>query len=130
MVGLQRGGHAELVNYHQTRSTQRDALDIMQVVDGSIHRAGSTDLTSYHIYDQPGVAPASGTVTYVVDGHPDLPIGSVDSQHPTGNQVVIDIGGGRFLLMGHLRQGSIAVRVGDRVSRRSNDCPGRQVRPQ
>ena len=32
------GGHAELVNYHQTRSTQRDALDIMQVVDGSIHR--------------------------------------------------------------------------------------------
>ena len=110
------GGHAELVNYHQTRSTQRDALDIMQVVDGSIHRPGSTDLTSYHIYDQPVLAPADGTVTYVVDGHPDLPIGSVDSQHPTGNQVVIDIGGGRFLLMGHLRQGSIAVRVGDRVA--------------
>ena len=55
-------------------------------------------------------------MTYVVDGHPDLPIGSVDSQHPTGNQVVIDIGGGRYLLMGHLRQGSIAVRVGDRVA--------------
>ena len=110
------GGHAELVNYHQTRSTQRDALDIMQVVDGSIHRPGSTDLTSYYIYDQPVLAPASGTVTYVVDGHPDLPIGSVDSQHPTGNQVVIDIGGGHYLLMGHLRQGSIAVRVGDRVA--------------
>ena len=47
------GGHAELVNYHQTRSTQRDALDIMQVVDGSIHRPGRTDLTSYYIYDQP-----------------------------------------------------------------------------
>ena len=53
------GGHAELVNYHQTRSTQRDALDIMQVVDGSIHRPGSTDLTSYHIYDQPVLAPAT-----------------------------------------------------------------------
>ena len=52
------GGHAELVNYHQTRSTQRDALDIMQVVDGSIHRPGSTDLTSYYIYDQPVLAPA------------------------------------------------------------------------
>jgi hypothetical protein len=86
------GGHAELVNYHQTRSTQRDALDIMQVVDGSIHRPGSTDLTSYYIYDQPVLAPADGTVTYLVDGHPDLPIGSVDSQHPTGNQLVIDIG--------------------------------------
>ena len=123
------GGHAELVNYHQTRSTQRDALDIMQVVDGSIHRPGSTDLTSYYIYDQPVLAPADGTVTYVVDGHPDLPIGSVDSQHPTGNQLVIDIGGGRYLLMGHLRQGSIAVTRGRARQRRPTDRPGRQVRP-
>ena len=110
------GGHAELVNYHYTRSTQRDALDIMQVVGGSIHRPDSTDLNSYYIYDQPVLAPADGTVTYVVDGHPDLPIGSVDSRHPTGNQVVIDIGGGRYLLMAHLRQGSIAVKVGERVT--------------
>ena len=110
------GGHAELVNYHQTRSTQRHALDIMQVVDGSIHRPGSTDLTSYYIYDQPVRAPADGTVTYVVDGQPDLPIGSVDSQHPTGNQLVIDIGGGRYLLMGHLRQHSITVNVGEPVT--------------
>ena len=110
------GGHAELVNYHQTRSTQRHALDIMQVVDGSIHRPGSTDLTSYYIYDQPVLAPADGTVTYVVDGQPDLPIGSVDSQHPTGNQLVIDIGGGRYLLMGHLRQDSITVNVGEPVT--------------
>ena len=66
---------------------------------------------SYYIYDQPVLAPASGTVTYVVDGHPDLPIGSVDSQHPTGNQLVIDIGGGHYLMMGHLRQSSITVHV-------------------
>ena len=110
------GGHAELVNYHHTRSTQRNALDIMQVVDGRIRRPDSTDLTSYYIYDQPVLAPASGTVTYVVDGHPDQPIGSVDSRHPTGNQLVIDIGGGRYLLMSHLRQGSIAVNVGERVT--------------
>ena len=95
----------------------------MQVVDGSIHRPGSTDLTSYYIYDQPVLAPADGTVTYLVDGHPDLPIGSVDSQHPTGNQVVIDIGGGRYLLMGHLRQDSIAVNVGEQ-SPKANRSPG------
>lgn len=29
---------------------------------------------------------------------------------------MIDIGGDRHLMMGHLRQGSITVRVGDRVS--------------
>lgn len=110
------GGHAELVNYHQTRSTQGDAVDIMQVVDGSIRRPGSTELTSYHIYDQPVLAPASGTVTYMVDGHPDLPVGTVDTQHPTGNQLIIDLGAGRYLLMGHLRQGSITVKTGDQVT--------------
>ena len=110
------GGHAELVNYHQARSTQRHALDIMQVLDRSIHRPGTTDLTSYYIYDQPVLAPAAGTVTYLLDGHPDLPIGSVDSQHPTGNQVVIDIGDGHYLLLGHLRQGSITVKVGERLT--------------
>jgi hypothetical protein len=54
-------------------------------------RPGSTDLTSYYIYDQPVLAPADGTVTYVLDGHPDQPIGSVDERHPSGNQLVIDI---------------------------------------
>src|SRR5215203_33695 len=88
----------------------------MHFIHGSFHRPGGTDLTSYYIYDQPGLAPAGGTVTYVVDGHPDLPIGSVDSQHPTGNQLVIDVGGGHYVLMGHLRQGSITVNVGEGVT--------------
>ena len=55
-------------------------------------------------------------MTYAVDGHPDLPIGSVDGQHPTGNQLVVDIGAGHYVLMGHLRQGSIAVGAGEHVT--------------
>jgi hypothetical protein len=110
-----QGGHAELVNYHRVGSTQSNALDIMQVVDGRTHRPGSTDLTGYYIYDEPVLAPADGVVTAVLDGRPDLPIGSADSHYQTGNHVVIDIGGGRYLMMGHLRQGSILVTIGDRV---------------
>jgi hypothetical protein len=109
-------GHAELVNYHYTATTQRDALDIMQVVDGRIHRPDSTELTTYYIYDQPVLAPTDGTVTFALDSRPDQPIGSVDSQYPTGNHLVIDIGGGHYLLMGHLREGSIAVNVGEQVT--------------
>jgi murein DD-endopeptidase MepM/ murein hydrolase activator NlpD len=54
-------------------------------------------------------------VSYVLDGLPDQPIGSVDEHHPSGNSLVIDIGGGRHVMMGHLRQDSITVRSGDRV---------------
>jgi murein DD-endopeptidase MepM/ murein hydrolase activator NlpD len=61
------------------------------------------------------LAPAAGTVTFVLDGRPDLPIGSTDSRCQSGNNIVIDIGGGRYLLMGHLSPGSIQVKVGDQV---------------
>ena len=110
-----QGGHAELVNYHHVTSTQRDALDILQVRDGRTHQPGSTELTSYDIYGKPVLAPAAGTVTFVLDGRPDVPIGSTDSQYPSGNNIVIDIGGGRYLLIGHLSPGSIQVKVGDQV---------------
>jgi murein DD-endopeptidase MepM/ murein hydrolase activator NlpD len=34
---------------------------------------------------------------------------------PSGNDIVIDIGGGRYLLIGHLSPGSIQAKVGDQV---------------
>jgi D-alanyl-D-alanine carboxypeptidase len=111
-----QGGHAELVNYHHVSSSQRDAIDILQVVDGRTHQPGNTDLDSYHIYGKPVLAPADGTITFVVDGHPDQPIGSVDNRHQAGNNLVIDIGGNRYIEIGHLRPGSINVAVGDRVT--------------
>jgi murein DD-endopeptidase MepM/ murein hydrolase activator NlpD len=110
-----QGGHAELVNYHHVTSTQRDAVDILQVHDGRSHQLGGTELSSYYIYGKPVLAPAAGTVTFVLDGRPDVPIGSTDSQYPSGNNIVIDIGDGRYLLIGHLSPGSVQVKVGDHV---------------
>jgi hypothetical protein len=111
-----QGGHAELVNYHHVTSTQRDALDILQARDGRTHQPGSTELTSYYIYGKPVLAPADGTVTFVQDGRPDQQIGSTDSHFQSGNNIVIDIGGGRYLMMAHLSPGTIQVKVGDHVT--------------
>jgi hypothetical protein len=110
-----QGGHAELVNYHHVTSTQRDALDILQARDGRTHQLGSNELTSYYIYGKPVLAPADGTVTFVQDGRPDQHIGSTDNHFQSGNNIVIDIGGGRYLMMAHLSPGSIQVKVGDHV---------------
>jgi hypothetical protein len=114
---IAQGGHAELVNYHHVGSTQQDALDIEQVVNGSTHRPGdASDLHNYYVYEKPVLAPADGVVTFVLDGRPDLPIGQADPYFQAGNQIVMDTGGGHYLMMGHLREGSIEVRVGDRVT--------------
>jgi hypothetical protein len=109
------GGRAELVNYHRVTSTQGDALDILEAHDGRTHRPGNTELNSYYIYGKPVLAPADGVVTFVLDGRPDLPIGATDNHYQTGNQIVIDIGGGRYVMMAHLSPGSIQVKVGDRL---------------
>jgi murein DD-endopeptidase MepM/ murein hydrolase activator NlpD len=62
------------------------------------------------------LAPADAVVTFVLDGRPDQMIGSTDRRYQSGNNVVIGIGGGRYLLMGHLSPGSIQVKVGDQVT--------------
>lgn len=110
-----QGGHAELVNYHHVTSTQRDALDILEARHGRTHQPGSTELTSYYIYGKPVLAPADGTVTFVLDGRPDQQIGSTDGHFQSGNNIVLDIGRGRFVMMAHLSPGSIQVKVGDQV---------------
>jgi murein DD-endopeptidase MepM/ murein hydrolase activator NlpD len=104
------------VNYHHVTSTQRDALDILQARNDRTHQPGSKALTSYYVYGKPVFAPADGTVTFIQDGRPDQQIGSRDSHFQSGNNIVIDIGGGRYLEMAHLSPGSIQVKVGDHVT--------------
>jgi hypothetical protein len=110
------GGRGVLVNDHWTTSSQRNALDVLQIVDGSSHSGDSKRLTSYHAFGKPLLAPAAGRITVLLDTRPDLAIGDSDRRHPEGNYLVIDIGGGRYMMMGHLKQGSALVDVGDRVS--------------
>ena len=109
------GGRGVLVNDHWTTSSQRNALDIFRVVDGSSHRDDSKRLASYYAFGKPLLAPANGRITVLLDSRPDLAIGDSDRRHPEGNYLVMDIGGGRYVMMAHLEQGSARVEVGDRV---------------
>lgn len=49
------------------------------------------------------------------DGLSDNKPGVMDRDHPTGNHVILDHGNGEFSFLAHLKQGSVAVKVGDRV---------------
>ena len=111
------GGRSTLVNAHRTLGVQRDALDLVQVVDGRTFRGDGTRLQDHAIFGQPLLAVADGRITAAVDGHPDPPVGGRTWQAMAGNHVVLDIGGGRYVLYGHLELGSLRVRVGDDVRR-------------
>jgi uncharacterized membrane protein HdeD (DUF308 family) len=109
------GGRSSLVNGHYSLRVQRHAVDLVQVVDGHTHLGGADLLENYYAFNERLTAPGNGRVTTVIDSRPDAPVGDHDLEHPEGNVVVIDIGGGRYVLYAHLKRGSARVDVGDTV---------------
>ncbi len=77
-------------------------------------------------FGRPILAPAAGRVVRVANDEPDneglsdFPRTSIleDYRRPlwnVGNHIVLDVGDGQYVLLGHLRQGSIQVAPGDLV---------------
>jgi murein DD-endopeptidase MepM/ murein hydrolase activator NlpD len=95
-------------------ANESNALDFVRFgANGRTHTGGtSASLAEYAGFGSPLLAPDDGEVVEVTDGNPDSPPGT-NSDH--SNHLVIDIGGGRYVAMGHLKQGSVTVEVGDAV---------------
>jgi hypothetical protein len=111
------GGRSALVNNHWPTVPQRHALDMVQVRNGATYRGDKNDLTSYYAFGKQLVAPARGRITEVLDSRPNMAIGESDRRHPEGNYLILDIGNGRYVMMGHLLPESVTVGVGDVVRR-------------
>jgi hypothetical protein len=60
-------------------------------------------------------APLQGKIAFVVNDRADNPIAKPTAKS-AGNYLSLDIGGGRYVLMAHLKKGSVRVKVGDSVS--------------
>jgi hypothetical protein len=111
------GGRSALVNNHWTLAVQRHAVDIVALTDGRTYRGDRTRLENFLIFGDPVLAVADARVTAAVDGVPDEPVGGRTWRAMEGNHAVLDIGGGHHVLYGHLKRGSLRVRVGDEVRR-------------
>lgn len=104
------------------RLAQRFAIDWERVDEGNRIVSGDLrDLRSYRIYGEPVLAVADGRVVHARDGLPDQTPGALPPGLPIeeadGNSVVLDIGGGAYVLYAHLRPGSVKVSAGEQVRR-------------
>jgi len=109
------GGRTIERNYHAAYRDQRFAYDFLVTRSGVSHRADGRSNSDYYAYGLPIVAPAAGVVVEAVDGVADNAPGEASFDQPFGNHVVIDHGDGEFSVLAHLKTGSVAVSVRDRV---------------
>ena len=108
------GGDKIETNYHTVTPDQRWAYDLL--VEPYVN--GSDKLEDYGCYGIPVLAPVSGLVTIAHDGEPDEVPGVVSNNYtaPTGNHVVIQLQEtGTYLVIAHLKPGSVAVKAGETV---------------
>ena len=111
---VQNGGRSSLLNGHSPNES--NAVDFQRMgANGRTHTGGSdSPLTDYAGFGQPVLAPADGRMVEVTDHYPDNPPGT-NGDH--ANNLAMDIGDGRYLVLAHLKQGSATVQVGDVVLR-------------
>jgi hypothetical protein len=107
------GGDSIETNYHAAVPDQRWAYDLLV----EPYLTGSSHLEDYGCYGVPVVAPVSGLVINAHDGEPDeVPgIASNNVTAPTGNHVVIQLETGTYLVIAHLKQGSVLAKSGEHV---------------
>lgn len=98
---------------HVIWASERWAYDLVEEPANT----GSKTLEDFGIYDKEVVAPASGTVVEAYDEEADITPNSEEFLSMEGNHIYIKLDAtGTYLLLNHLKKGSVLVKAGDHVN--------------
>ena len=111
-----QGGRSPLQSHHLSAYNQRFALDLVRLDNGRIFTE-ETGNASIYSWEQPLVSPADGTVVVARDGMEDSEGANfvTDRADAASNVIVIEFDSGHFVVLAHLRHGTLQVSEGDRV---------------
>jgi len=111
-----QGGSSPLQSHHLSAYNQRFALDLVRLDNGRIF-TDETGNASVYSWEQPLSSPADGTVVIAEDRMEDSDGANfvTDPADAAGNVVVIELDTGHFVVLAHLRHGTVQVSEGDRV---------------
>jgi len=120
------GAASFLVNYHYgfaghrgsgVSASMRYAMDVVEVGALGVEAPWLIPARNeaYRIWERPVHAPCDGVVAHVADDVQDNTAFGPDRPYGVGNQVVIRTGADLYVVLGHLRRGSVRVRSGQPV---------------
>lgn len=115
-----QGGDTLNVNHHMAIRAQWYGVDFAKAGGPNGRSLAAVEkpsrLEHFYSWNEPVLAPVEGTVYSVVNDFPDNAPGTKDIHHPAGNHVIIETESGTYVFLAHLKQGSVSVDEGDRVS--------------
>ena len=107
----------DATGHHAQKCFALHAIDFVRVDDkGKLTGGAGKSLGDYHGYDQPVLAAAEGEVIQAEDRFDDLPPGQL-GKFDQANFVTIKHSDEEFTFYGHVRKGSAAVKIGDKVAK-------------
>lgn len=110
------GGDVDEKNHHHGTQSQRYAFDFIVVGDNdNFYRTDGNTNEDYFSFGLNILAPANGEVVEVVNGLRDNKPGELNSFNYIGNYIMIKHGEAVYSILGHLKQDSVTVKVGDRI---------------
>ena len=111
-----QGGRSPLQNHHLAAYNQRFALDLVRLENGRIFgdEIGNAAVSSW---EQPLQSPVDGRVVVARDDIDDAEGANFVTEvaDAAGNVIVIELDTGLFVVLAHLRHGTLRVSDGDRV---------------
>jgi murein DD-endopeptidase MepM/ murein hydrolase activator NlpD len=97
---------------HTHRGPWRHALDFIVTKGGKSFFGQGNRLDDFYCYNLPVLSPAYGQVWRIVNDIPDNTPGTVNVAAQWGNCVIIRLHDGKFVVLAHLKPGSVAVYPG------------------
>lgn len=111
------GGTTVAQNYHVAHINQKYAYDILMLKDGATHSGDAKKNENYYVFGKDIIAPCDAKVVQVITGVKDNVPGDLNPGQLTGNTVILETANKEYLLLAHLKQGSIVVKEGQMVAR-------------
>jgi hypothetical protein len=113
-----QGGRTLFENPSAASDDHRFSVDFVFVKNGRLFsgRGGvGSNVQDYYCFGQPILAPADGKIVKAEGGYDDNPPGKPSGDPADGNVVGIGLGSGETVLINHLKQNSVKVKIGDQV---------------
>jgi urea transporter len=98
---------------HTHSGIWREALDFIVTENGRSFNGTGQSVESFFCFGLPLVSPCYGQVARIVNSVPDNFPGEVNLRENWGNFILIRLHQGGYVLLAHLRQYSVSVKVGD-----------------